>query len=158
VTEECFCGCGVSVPRFPLRMRSMNTRERLMVERLVWYQAIFGTQPVTDNLDQWASDGWRMIRGELMPAMHGEIDLRSIDSKPSAQWLKYGRGIDRVAQANGFPTLNRWLKQNPEAVREWWEDPDLGRRQIVERWGPIPQHLLDSIDEEDFGEEEEEDR
>jgi hypothetical protein len=122
MAKECFCGCGTPIPRIPIGMRSMNTRGRLMTERLAWFDAVFGNPP-DDNLQEWAAAGIEMLI-ELQDAMHGQLHPKELDSEPSAEWLKYGRGIDRVARSNGLPTLNRWLKQNPGGVRAWQDEQD----------------------------------
>src|SRR5918996_5680554 len=99
MAKECFCGCGTTIPRIPFGMRSMNTRGRLVMERIAWFKAVLG-EPTTDNMEDWLAEGTAMLV-ELQAAMHGELHPKALDSAPSAQWLRYGRGVDRAAQAHG---------------------------------------------------------
>jgi hypothetical protein len=42
MAKECFCGCGRPIPRIPIGLRSMNTRGRLVSDRLAWFEVVTG--------------------------------------------------------------------------------------------------------------------
>jgi hypothetical protein len=109
MAKACFCGCGRKVPRFPLGLRSMNTRGRLVSDRLAWFEVVVGFDGMSENIREWVEEGYQLI-GELRAAMHGSVDPRELESGPSSVWLKYGRWIDSCARAEGVPSLDSWLR------------------------------------------------
>ena len=110
VARECFCGCGRDIPKFPLGMRAINKRGRLVDERLEWGKALFGT---STEFDEWFGTG-EAILGDLQAAMHGELNPRSLDEDEVRQWQVYGRNMERVAVENGLPGVNAWLRADDE--------------------------------------------
>jgi hypothetical protein len=50
--------CGRATPRFPLGVRSMNKRGRLVSDRLAYGEAIVGDSPETI---EWVDDGYRIV-------------------------------------------------------------------------------------------------
>jgi hypothetical protein len=89
----------------------MNTRGRLVAERLAYSEAILG-EPATPDMANWFEAGYDAL-GELRDTMHGEIDPRTVDERPIRHWQKYGRGIEGVARGLGKPGIKRWLRDNP---------------------------------------------
>lgn len=103
--KQCFCGCGRTVRRFPLGLRSVNTRARLVRERLDWAMEI-----CADLDPAWVEEG-RTFLLELRGAVHGEIDAAQVNQlEPQIrEWQGYGRELERQALLSGAPPLRRWL-------------------------------------------------
>jgi hypothetical protein len=98
----CFCGCGRAVPRFPLGIRSVNTRGRLVAERLAWARAIIG-----DDLDStWLDDGDLILR-DLRAAVHREIDPRALNEGSIREWQRVGGRVEAAVVAAGGPPIKR---------------------------------------------------
>ena len=97
---------------------SINTRGRLVSERLAWGQATTG-----DHLEEWIDDG-RAIVAELRDAMHGRIDPRSLSEARVRHWQKYGSRMELAAVGMGLPGLNEWLRANPGAAQEVAAEPE----------------------------------
>jgi hypothetical protein len=98
--KDCFCGCGRTVSRFPLGMRSINTRGRQVVERLVRNETALERAPVPsrdgDDIGMWFAQGDAIVR-ELAAVTHGEADPRLLDERYVRQWQSQGREIERYA-------------------------------------------------------------
>jgi hypothetical protein len=94
----------------------MNTRGRLVAERLAYSESILG-EPETPDMEDWFEAGYDAL-SDLRESMHGVIDPRSVEERAIRHWQKYGREIERVARRFGKPALNRWLHENPEAASE----------------------------------------
>jgi hypothetical protein len=92
-------------------MRSINTRGRLVAERLAYGEAMVGE---VEEMSDWIEDGYNIL-AELRAAIHGEIDPRSLEEGRVRHWQKYGRGFDHAALALGQPNIKDWLRANPEA-------------------------------------------
>jgi hypothetical protein len=49
---ECFCGCGTSIPKSPLGVRSVNKRGALVLDRLEWTKQVFGDE-APEGFELW---------------------------------------------------------------------------------------------------------
>lgn len=87
--KSCFCGCGRTISRFPLGMRSINRRGALVSERLATTRESAGDHA---ELSGWYAEG-DLILEQLKAAMHGEINPRSLDEKAVREWQRAGREI-----------------------------------------------------------------
>ncbi len=110
--KECFCGCGRTIPRLPLGVRSINKRGMLVSERLAWSIAVLPESG--PNLEDWINGGHQIIYG-LRQAMHGQSDPRSLDEGYVRGWMKPGQQIEKQAVSDGVLSINQWLKQDPAA-------------------------------------------
>jgi hypothetical protein len=106
--KQCFCGCGRTVTRFPLGLRSINTRGRLVRERLDWAKDCHNEPD-----SPWAQQGETILL-QLQAAVHGEIDPAQINPlEPEVrEWQRYGRALERDARDSCAPSLHQWLAQN----------------------------------------------
>jgi hypothetical protein len=122
----------------------MNTRGRLVSDRLAWYEVVVGFDDMSENTRGWVEEGYDLI-AELRAAMHGILDPRQLESGPSSAWLKYGRWIDKCARAEGFPSLDRWLGSfgsvtvgaHPSPPEGGWPDEaeeEVDIDQLLEYW------------------------
>lgn len=100
MAKECFCGCGRKVPRFPLGMRSINTRGRQVVERLERNRDVLDAAGIlgreSDEIAHWFGEGDAIVRS-LSAATHGELDPNLLDEPHVRQWQARGREIERRA-------------------------------------------------------------
>jgi hypothetical protein len=103
VAVECFCGCGTPVPKFPLGLRSVNKRGRLVLDRLVWARHVFDDQP-PEGFEHWYSEGEDIVES-IADALHGEVDVRQLDERAIRHWQSYGRKMERVARRYGAPSV-----------------------------------------------------
>jgi hypothetical protein len=104
---KCFCGCGRSVGRWPLGVRSVNHAGQDVTERLAWARAVFG-----DHVDaDWADEGDRHIEA-IRYAVHG-ISRELLDVSEVQRWQAYGREMEVIAVQQGLPPILVWL--DPEA-------------------------------------------
>jgi hypothetical protein len=103
----CFCGCGTPVPRFPLGIRSINTRGTQVSDRLAWAMDVVGSNE--PELQEWFDHGTELLAA-LVNVMHGVRDPRSLDERVVREWQSYGRKIEVVAVGMGLPSINAWLQ------------------------------------------------
>ena len=159
--KQCFCGCGRDIPCFPLGIRSINTRGRLVAERLDWGAAhaevlrgIVGVEDVNGWLDHGS-----VCRAMLQTIVHRDVAdelegndelerwplalaMRETDAVDLAQeqtgdWLKSGRELEAIAIGIGLQPLNRWLKQRPSTpIEELEPQPDDDEAIAAHRGGP----------------------
>jgi hypothetical protein len=61
LAKECSCGCERKVPRFPLGLRSTNTRGRLVSDRLAWFEVVVGFDDMFASIRKWVDDGYQLI-------------------------------------------------------------------------------------------------
>lgn len=108
----CFCGCGQTVPKFPLGVRSVNTRGRQVAERLAYGLAMPGD---AEDFANWL-EGGTAILVELRAAVHGDLDPRAVSEPAVRHWQAYGQNIERGAVTLGHPSIREWLRENQEAV------------------------------------------
>jgi hypothetical protein len=103
--KRCFCGCGRPVRRFPLGLRSINTRGRLVRERLDWAR-----ETCADLDPEWARQGEAILL-QLRAAVHQEIDIKQVHPlEPEVRrWQREGRELERQARVAGAPSLRQWL-------------------------------------------------
>ena len=103
MSKECFCGCGRRVPRFPLGIRSINTRGRQVVNRLDHNHAVLSAAGIIDlegetgpAVTDWFDEGQR-IAEDLSLATHGELDPNLLDERSVRDWQARGRELERLA-------------------------------------------------------------
>lgn len=117
MAKECFCGCGRKISKFPLGMRSINTRGRLVSERL---EFVDGEHPhlkeENDEIAAWCRRGYA-FREELIAAMHGETDPRSLEERPIRAWQAEGREIERYIKER-YAKLGRWMRESGLSQQE----------------------------------------
>ena len=107
--KQCFCGCGRTVRRFPLGMRSVNGRGRYVRERLDW------AEDTCRDLDPaWAQQGETFLL-HLRAAVHGEIEPAEINAlEPEVRsWQRHGRELEHQAVGAGAPSMLQWLANRP---------------------------------------------
>jgi hypothetical protein len=129
--KHCFCGCGRRIPRFPLDLRGLNERGRLISERLAWALGL-GVAPAPGasasgahsaveagaNRASWADEGAAHI-AQLRDAMHGVRNADSISETTSDRWQTEGLYLEYLAVSkNGHPSISAWLEDHPDAGRE----------------------------------------
>jgi hypothetical protein len=131
---ECFCGCGRAVSRFPLGIRTINRRGKMVSERLEWARAyeddtelfrqeffkdgsqlvaVFRTT-VHGEVDPEVDDAWvRELMGGLGPErfeIRQKIALDFLEQKSGA-WMKLGRDLERTGVQHGRAIpIKQWLK------------------------------------------------
>jgi hypothetical protein len=76
----------------------MNTRGRLVSDRLAWFEVVVGFDDMSASIRKWVDDGYQLI-SELRAAMHGSLDPSEFESDPSSAWMNYGRRLDKCARA-----------------------------------------------------------
>ena len=91
--KQCFCGCGRTIRRFPLGLRSMNRRGKQVVDRLAFVEAHGGRDH--SEFAEWLEAG-NVIAAELATAVHGEADPRAIEEGEVRDWQATGREIERT--------------------------------------------------------------
>lgn len=106
MAKECFCGCGRSIPRFPLGTRSINTRGAQVADRLAWAEEN-GVRSA-EGADAWFEEGAEIV-ATLAGAVHGEIDARTIDEGWVREWQSFGREAQRRTTA-GMADLGRAVR------------------------------------------------
>ena len=94
--KRCFCGCGRTVPRFPLGLRSINRRGAQVKTRLEETEAKLGAD--FEPLASFYADG-RALVGALRDAMHGERDPLSLDEGVVRAWQRDARALERQTAA-----------------------------------------------------------
>jgi hypothetical protein len=99
----CFCGCGRSVGRFPITRRAINTRGRLVRERLDWAR---GVDLPTDAA--WEQEGETILL-ELRAVVHGELEPKQVHEPRVRRWQAVGHQLERDAVRSRAPSLRRWL-------------------------------------------------
>lgn len=92
MAKQCFCGCGRSVPRFPLGTRAINTRGKQVSERLRWAEEHGGRD--VPELAIWFVEG-EHIAADLADVTHGELDPRALDERFVRRWQASGRDLLR---------------------------------------------------------------
>jgi hypothetical protein len=128
MASECFGGCGLTIPRFPLGLRSINKRGKLVSERLAWAEAV---ADANQKSPEWVEDG-RAILAELRGAMHGEIDPRMVEEARVRHWQEYGWGIEIAAKEAGLPVINEWLPSHAVDARRVAAGVDIIDKAIAE--------------------------
>jgi hypothetical protein len=117
VAAECFCGCGRRIPKFPLGMRSINARGKQVSDRL---GLVDGDHPhlkrENELIAAWCEQG-QNIRTELVAAMHGEVDARSLEERPIRDWQAEGRRIERYINQQ-YARLGRWARESGLSEQE----------------------------------------
>ena len=103
MAKDCFCGCGRSIPRFPLGMRATNKRGAQVADRITFAEQE-GLRGHPDLVD-WFRNG-DAIEAALAEAVHGETDPRSLDESFVRQWQAEGRDIERVVNER-YATLGQ---------------------------------------------------
>jgi hypothetical protein len=94
MAKECFCGCGRTIPKFPIGMRAINTRGRQVSERLDYVDGSYPhLKKQSEEIAAWVEQG-HAIRASLMAAMHGETDAGAIPEGPIREWQTEGRHIE----------------------------------------------------------------
>lgn len=97
--RTCFCGCGRTVPRFPLGFRAINGRARQVDERVAWAESLGITAAESyddpDAVRIWLWSGHK-LQALFLEVMHGERDPRSLDEAVVRQWQAYGRKLFRA--------------------------------------------------------------
>ena len=91
--KHCFCGCGRTIPRFPLGMRSVNRRGKQVSERLEF--AVAHGARDTPELSEWCDEGDSLV-GALTAAMHGDLDPRTLDERRVRTWQAMGRRFEAL--------------------------------------------------------------
>lgn len=104
---QCFCGCGATIPRFPLGIRSINTRGEQVKLRLDWANDVYAER--SEGLEPWFAEGAEWVAG-LAAAVHGELDSRSLDEAAVRHWQAYGRNMEKVARGYGKPGVLAWQR------------------------------------------------
>jgi hypothetical protein len=135
---ECFCGCGRSVPRFPLGIRTINKRGKLVRERYDWAYAHVNEEgkhigefelPGEEGEGTWLDQGTTLM-AILRTIVHGEVGNEIKDSVHAAEfaareksaldaaeafssdWLKKGHLVEHYAvQDAGAMPFGTWLRQ-----------------------------------------------
>jgi len=137
---DCFCGCGRQVSRFPLGIRTINKRGRMISERLAWGRAyeddteLFrpdffhdGDQLVAllrvtvhaepdPEVDEAWVRSWMGGRPSLYLEGRQKIALDLLEQKSRA-WMALGRDIERIGVQYG-----RTLP-----IKAWLKSPTVGR-------------------------------
>jgi hypothetical protein len=124
MAKDCFCGCGRTVPRFPLGTRAINTRGHQVVDRLRWAEEHGGRDE--PELAEWFEEGDGIV-ATLAGAMHDEIDPRTLDERRVRQWQAAGRDLlrnQRRGQTAAMADFGR-------AVRESGLSPDDAARALA---------------------------
>jgi hypothetical protein len=128
---QCFCGCGRSISRFPLGIRAINRRGKLVVERLEWARAHVGEDGEPPGRPEWLASGDEIVV-MLRAVVHGEPDpeleetqnaMLANRAKPALdglevrtrRWIEEGRAVEALVVPRGAMPINRWLKQSREA-------------------------------------------
>jgi hypothetical protein len=132
---ECFCGCGRTIGRFPLGIRTINKRGTMVWEQLAWATAyasdtelirpVFledGNQLVAlfrvvvhAEPDAEVDDAWvRQLMGGRGPEYLQSRQKTALDflQQKSGAWMKLGRDLERtgVKDERTLP-INQWLKR-----------------------------------------------
>jgi len=129
--KHCFCRCGRTISRFPLDLRGMNERGRLMSERLAWALDLgiapgpgaskTGHRSATDagaDRAEWAEEGFSHV-AELRDAMHRVSNPDSLPEGPSERWLAERLYLESLAVSErALSSLSAWLEDHPGAGQE----------------------------------------
>jgi hypothetical protein len=132
---ECFCGCGRTVPRFPLGIRIINKRGELVAQRLAWAEAHVNEEgkrigedvTVPGDETPWLDNGITVIE-MLRTIVHGEPTevtrhsdygdelaartKQALDATQAASkdWLDKGWAIEHIAVQVGATPIRKWRK------------------------------------------------
>jgi hypothetical protein len=87
---KCFCGCGTKVSRFPLGLRSINTRGRRIGKDVAMIESLLAQGLRSPNAEAFVGDGRALMR-ELADAVHTRSD-------PGSQVEAESRDIMRRAR------------------------------------------------------------
>jgi hypothetical protein len=96
--KECFCGCGRTISRFPLGLRSMNRRGKQVSDRLAFVREHGfpgDTAERVPGLVDWCNDGDAIV-AELAAAVHGDIDPAVVAEEPVRHWQAAGRELESL--------------------------------------------------------------
>jgi hypothetical protein len=129
---ECFCGCGQAAPRFPLGIRTINKRGKLIRERLEWARAQIGEDGEPAGRPEWLAQGDQWL-ARLRTVVHGEPDPEVSDDMSAAmlanrakpaldgteegtrRWMEEGRAVEALVVPRGATPINQWLKQRGQS-------------------------------------------
>ncbi len=136
---DCFCGCGMAVPRFPFGIRTINKRGTLVSQRLAWARAygddeeLFRPEFLKDGAqlvalfrttvhqdldpevdDEYVSEWLNYVPVDyLVLRRKAELDL--LEGNSSA-WMRLGRDLERLGIQHGRTLpINRWLAEAGDA-------------------------------------------
>lgn len=114
----------MEVKMFPLGMRSMNKRGRLIAERIAWADEIddeanekfqhFAETILQEPLSESIDNG-RLYLVYIRDAIHGDMDPGMVDPDQSGEWMKSMRDLEALAVQLQAPPIKEWLRQ-PEAA------------------------------------------
>ena len=107
----CFCGCGQKVKRLPLGIRSINTRGRLVAERLAWARVVPEQDEMVVQLIAEGEQELYLIRAGI----HGHLDIHQLDPDATTEWMSMMNLVDMTAVQNGGLTILDWLEQDESA-------------------------------------------
>lgn len=137
---ECFCGCGRSVPRLPLGIRTINKRGKLVADRFEWAYAHVNEEgkhigefeiPGEEGEGTWLEHGTTLI-AMLKTIVHGEVgeditdaahaeelaarhkSALDVTERFSSDWLNQGQLVEHLAVTEaGATPIGVWLNQRP---------------------------------------------
>ena len=108
VRVACFCGCGASVPRFPIGLRRVNRLAADVASRLAAAEEVYGRWSADRRVRGWYRDGDAILEA-LTTQVHGSGRPPAGGSGSIAAWLR--AGLDLEAAAN-----RRWTAFRAEAL------------------------------------------
>jgi hypothetical protein len=108
VATECFCGCGRKIPKFPLGIRSINTRGKQVTERLAFVDDWPHLKNESPEIGEWVVQG-KAIVAELEAAVHGDSDPRVLEEGPIRDWQTQGRNIEGFINQH-LAAFGKWAK------------------------------------------------
>jgi hypothetical protein len=96
MAKECFCGCGLKVPRWAaLGPGAINTRGRQVRDRIYTMEHEYGIpRHVDDDTATWYAEGDEIVE-TLAAVVHGELRSRDVDERWVRQWQAVGRAAER---------------------------------------------------------------
>lgn len=94
MAKDCFCGCGRNVPRFPLGMRSINSRGRQVVSRIAIMEGLIVRETADEGAQAWYELGDEIVEA-LAEVMHGDADPRLLDESVVRGWQADGRRAEQ---------------------------------------------------------------
>jgi len=134
---DCFCGCGRQISRFPLGIRTVNKRGRMVAERLAWARAY--EEDAELFRDEFFADGDRLVT-LFRIVLHQDFDDDDDDpvmfewfgrppalylstrarfaldvlERQSNAWMGLGRELERAGVEHGRTLpINAWLEAQP---------------------------------------------
>jgi hypothetical protein len=93
VAQQCFCGCGRTIPFYMFGLRTYNTRGKQVAARIAWGREFAETPPDAET-QRWLEEGDEIV-DVIARMVHREADPRTVNEGAIREWQAEGRAAEQ---------------------------------------------------------------